>query len=119
MSWPRAGGQAGMKVDICASGRIYRSIWNMGLSLYNKRIRINKDTYNGAARKMFHNSSYLMEGGSAHVYAWYVDPIGPYLILEKATLELGLLFSTSRGSPEEVGQAPRATPGLDGLPLTG
>lgn len=52
--------------------------------------------------------------------AWLkVDPIGPNLMLEKTTLELGLFFSRSPGTPEVVGQVPRATPGLLGSAVVG
>lgn len=36
-----------------------------------------------------------------------VEPMGPNLMLEKMTLELGALASTSAGTPEVVGHSPR------------
>ena len=40
--------------------------------------------------------------------------VPPTLILEKCVVASGLLFSTSSGSPESVGQLPRLTPGSEG-----
>merc|ERR1739848_11058 len=41
-----------------------------------------------------------------------VEPMGPYLMSEKVTLESACALSTSLGTPEDVGQVPRADPGL-------
>lgn len=40
-----------------------------------------------------------------------VEPMGPNLMLEKMTLELGTWASMSAGTPESVPQEPRAAPG--------
>jgi len=40
-----------------------------------------------------------------------VEPMGPYLMSEKVTLESACALSTSLGTPEVVGQVPRADPG--------
>lgn len=45
----------------------------------------------------------------------YVEPIGPYLMFENVTDALGWFATTSSGSPVVVAQAPRETPGSDGL----
>ena len=43
-----------------------------------------------------------------------VEPMSPHLMFEKTTLAFGLCDSTWAGTPEVVGQVPRATPGRDG-----
>ena len=42
-----------------------------------------------------------------------VEPMSPNLMLEKMTDALGLLDSTSVGTPEVVAQGPREIPGLE------
>ena len=51
---------------------------------------------------------------SKHVQYSTVQYGAPTLILEKCVVASGLLFSTSSGSPESVGQLPRLTPGSEG-----
>jgi len=48
-----------------------------------------------------------------------VDPIVPTLMLENVTLLLAYVDSTCEGTPEEVEQDPRATPGVEALPVEG
>jgi hypothetical protein len=48
-----------------------------------------------------------------------VLPMGPNLMLEKITLELGDCASTVAGTPELVEQVPRAAPGVEAVSLVG
>jgi hypothetical protein len=48
-----------------------------------------------------------------------VDPIAPILMLLNLTVASGCWDSTSEGTPEVVGQGPRAMPGLLASPLAG
>jgi len=49
----------------------------------------------------------------------YVDPIGPNLMFEYVTDELGDAASTSLGTPEVMGHVPRAIPGIVGSTSAG
>ncbi len=52
-------------------------------------------------------------------YYFVVEPIAPILILLNLTVASGCWASTSEGTPDEVGQGPRAIPGLFGSASVG